>query len=178
MKLYFAVVFIFLALIAIAQPLPPRAAVPTASVTLAWDASPDASVTGYEIHFGVRSGIYTNHVTVGNTTTATITGLPMGSTYYFAATAYNATGDVSPFSNEAVYVPTGGGGGTNRPVLLIGVANWYIDWQSVVGVTNVLQWSTNMATWTDYISFVGTNGTTRVIVPNDSPHKDWRTTTR
>jgi hypothetical protein len=78
------------------------------SVTLAWDASPDVSVTGYRIYYGPASGVYTNSATVGNVTTATMNGLADGATYFFAATAYNAGGDESLFSNETTYtVPAG-----------------------------------------------------------------------
>ena len=38
------------------------------SVTLAWDASPDASATGYRVYYGGASGVYTNSATVGNVT--------------------------------------------------------------------------------------------------------------
>ena len=73
------------------------------NVTLAWDASPDASAVGYRIYYGPASGVYTNSAAVGNVTSATLAGLVDGVTYFFAATAYNASGDESLFSNEANY---------------------------------------------------------------------------
>ena len=76
-----------------------------ASVTLAWDASPDASVTGYRIYFGPASGAYTNSVAVGNVTNATLTNLKAGAIYYFAATAHDGSGLESAFSNETSYTP-------------------------------------------------------------------------
>ena len=77
------------------------------SVTLAWDASPDASVTGYRIYYGAASLSYTNSTTVGNVTNATLTGLVAGTTYFFAATALNSTNVESDFSNETTFtVPT------------------------------------------------------------------------
>lgn len=76
-----------------------------ASVTLAWDASPDASVTGYRIYFGPASGAYTNSVAVGNVTNATVTSLKAGAIYYFAATAHDGSGLESAFSNETSYTP-------------------------------------------------------------------------
>lgn len=79
------------------------AAQPPRSVTLAWDASPDPSVTGYRVYFGVRSGTYTNSAAVGKVLTATLTNLTAGVTYYFAATAYDSSGTESTFSNEALY---------------------------------------------------------------------------
>ncbi len=75
----------------------------TGSVTLAWDASPDASVTGYRIYYGAASLSYTNSTTVGNVTNATLTGLVAGATYFFAATALNSTNVESGFSNETTY---------------------------------------------------------------------------
>lgn len=70
------------------------------SVTLTWDASPDASVIGYNIYYGGSSGVYTNEINVGNVTSATIYGLVAGVTYYFTATAYYGDGTESVFSNE------------------------------------------------------------------------------
>ena len=78
-----------------------------AGVTLAWDPSPDASVVGYRIYYGVAMGSYTNSAAVGNGTNATLTGLTVGVTYYFAATAYDGTGLESVFSNETSYTPPG-----------------------------------------------------------------------
>ena len=73
------------------------------SVTLAWDASPDATVTGYRIYLGPSTGNYTNSIAVGNTLTATLTNLLQGTRYYFAATAYDNSGVESVFSNEVNY---------------------------------------------------------------------------
>ena len=78
------------------------------SVTLAWDASADVNVTGYRVYYGVASATYTNSAAVGNVTSATLASLSDGVTYYFAVTAYDATGTESDFSNEATYtVPAG-----------------------------------------------------------------------
>lgn len=78
-----------------------------ASVRFAWDASPDASVTGYRLYWGIGSGSYTNSVSAGNNLSGTITGLTANVTYYFAATAYDANGIESPFSNEVrFHIPT------------------------------------------------------------------------
>jgi hypothetical protein len=78
------------------------------SVKLAWDASPDATVTGYRLYMGMQSGIYTNSFTVGNTLTSTIANLMPSLTYYFGAVAYNASGMESPFSNEVIYTTPNG----------------------------------------------------------------------
>lgn len=70
------------------------------SVTLAWDSSPDPTVVGYNIYSGVASGTYTNRVDAGNATTGNISNLVEGTTYFFAVTAYDASGLESDFSNE------------------------------------------------------------------------------
>ena len=75
----------------------------TQSVTLGWEPSLEPNVVGYRIYYGILSHDYTNHVTVENGTSATITGLVSGQTYYFAATTLNAQSQESDFSNEAMY---------------------------------------------------------------------------
>lgn len=71
-----------------------------ASASFAWDASPSPDVTGYRIYWGPSTRTYTNHVVIGNFLTGSVTNLSEGATYYFAATAYNAHGLESDFSNE------------------------------------------------------------------------------
>lgn len=79
----------------------------TSGVTLAWDASPDAGVTGYAVRYGTISSNYTFRADVGNVTSATISNLTEGVTYYFVAVAYTADGVESLPSNEVAYsVPT------------------------------------------------------------------------
>lgn len=71
-----------------------------AQVSLAWDPSPGPDIVGYKIHFGKVSRAQTESVDVGNATSYTLMGLPEGTTYYFAATAYDLYGRESVFSNE------------------------------------------------------------------------------
>jgi hypothetical protein len=73
------------------------------SVNLSWQPSPDTNVIGYNIYYGTSSRSYTNEISLGNTTSVTISGLVGGITYYFAATSYDSTGDESDFSNEISY---------------------------------------------------------------------------
>ncbi len=74
------------------------------SVTLAWNSSTTPDIAGYRIYVGGVSQNYTNVVDVGNTNSATVTGLVPGATYFFAATAYDSLGLESPFSGEIMYV--------------------------------------------------------------------------
>jgi hypothetical protein len=81
----------------------PFAVLEAASVKLSWDPSPDVPVAGYAIYYGATSHMYTDKISLGNATSVTISNLVAGTTYYFAATAYDAAGLESPFSNEAMY---------------------------------------------------------------------------
>lgn len=78
-------------------------------VTLQWDPGTDTSITGYKINYNVDS-VTTPFSGTGAAqgaspydasmvTTATLTGLDPGKSYYFAVTAYNASGAESPYSN-------------------------------------------------------------------------------
>lgn len=75
---------------------------PGASATLAWDPVQDPTVTAYYVHFGTRSrnqtgGVYDEKISA-TSTTATVTNLEPGTTYFFAVTSYN--GLESPYSQE------------------------------------------------------------------------------
>lgn len=72
-------------------------------VQLAWDPSPDPQVTGYMLYYGMASGQYSVSVDTGPATGAALSGLEAAQTYYFAALAYDAAGEHSPFSNEVNY---------------------------------------------------------------------------
>jgi hypothetical protein len=66
---------------------------------LAWDANLDAPA-GYRVHVGTESGAYSEAYDVGDATTFRYTDGVPGTLYYFAVVAYNANGEVSPYSNE------------------------------------------------------------------------------
>jgi hypothetical protein len=55
------------------------------------------------VYYGVVSGTYTNVVSVGNVTNATLTGLVEGTTYYISATAVDNLGQESDFAPEVSY---------------------------------------------------------------------------
>jgi hypothetical protein len=88
-----------------------------AQVTLAWDANSDP-VAGYRLYYGHSSRNYQTNVNVGNATTYTWSGLADGQTYYFAATAYDASNNQSDYSEELVchtITPSSGTGGSVSP---------------------------------------------------------------
>ena len=67
---------------------------------IAWDPSPDPSVTGYIVHLGPNSRTYPIEIDVGAATSYSLSGLPPGKTHYIAVTAYDAAGRESSYSNE------------------------------------------------------------------------------
>jgi hypothetical protein len=74
-----------------------------AGVSLAWNANPEADITGYRVSYGTTSGVYQNVVSVGTNPTASISGLNEGTTYFFAVSALNQAGLQSPLSSQISY---------------------------------------------------------------------------
>ena len=48
------------------------------TLTVAWDMSPEPQVVGYFVHIGTESGVYTQRIDVGNTTTYVLTTAVIG----------------------------------------------------------------------------------------------------
>jgi hypothetical protein len=118
------------------------------SVTLVWAPSSDPNASGYNVYFGTTSHNYTSMVTVGNTTSATIPGLTPGTTYYFAITTYDMSGNESVFSSEVSYlVPTI----IPTTTTMTSVADFGGQFGFVVngvpGTQYVVQASTNLTDW-------------------------------
>ncbi len=101
-------------------------------VTLAWDASPSTDAVGYRIHFGTNAGNYSFVTNVGLVRTQTVV-VPHTGRWFFAATAVDANGIESPFSNQVQWEakPT-------APVVQSGA--W-------VRLTPVIERSTNLVSW-------------------------------
>ena len=64
----------------------------TNAIGLAWIASSTPGVVGYQIFYGTVSGAMTNSITVGNVTSANVSGLVSGQTYFLTIIALTATG--------------------------------------------------------------------------------------
>ena len=73
------------------------------SVDLAWDPCVGAGILGYRLYQGGASRVYTNVTATGPVTNNTVSDLIEGATYFFAVTAYNASGLESEFSKEITY---------------------------------------------------------------------------
>jgi len=75
-----------------------------AQVTLAWDRNTEIDLARYKIYYGTGSRVYNWFIDVGNFTSYTVTGLADGSTYFFAATAYDTSNIESTYSGEVSYI--------------------------------------------------------------------------
>ena len=73
------------------------------SVRLAWDANSEPNIAGYVLHYGKTQGQPTQSLEVGNATTATVSSLADGTTYFFTVTARDTSGLESAPSNEVSY---------------------------------------------------------------------------
>lgn len=69
-----------------------------ADVALHWDPIP--GVQGYRVHYGTKSGEYTQVIDVGASTKAQLTDLQPGRLHFCAVTSYTASGLESEFSYE------------------------------------------------------------------------------
>ena len=81
------------------------ATVYSASVQLAWDASPDSTVTGYALYITSTNG--TVRQNVGMALIDTVSNLVADVTYSFYVVAYNADAVESVPSNTLLYTPPG-----------------------------------------------------------------------
>jgi hypothetical protein len=80
---------------------------PSAQIQLRWDppttkadGNPLTDIVGYKIHYGQRSRTYAFTKIVGNQTSAGVSGLVPGRTYFFAVTAHDSAGNESSLSDE------------------------------------------------------------------------------
>ena len=104
-------------------------------VRLAWDASPSPDVVGYRIHFGTNAGNYSFVTNVGLVRTQTVV-VPHTGRWFFAATAVDANGMESPFSNQVQWE-----GKPTAPV---------VQSETWVRLTPVIERSTNLVSWQNF----------------------------
>ena len=98
-----------------------------AQVTLAWDPNTESDLAGYRVHYGTASGSYTSHTDVHNVTSFTVTGLTAGQTYYFAATAYDTSGNESGYSNPLSYAVPAANGAPTTPATPTGASSALVN---------------------------------------------------
>ncbi len=81
---------------------PTTSAPKTATATVSWNPNTEADLAGYRIYVGTRSGSYgvVGPFEVTNSTSFTVPSLPTGTTYYFAVSAFDKSGNESTKSAE------------------------------------------------------------------------------
>ena len=112
------------------------------SVTLAWNASPSPEVTGYRVYYGTNSRSYSVVTNAGMVLTQTVV-LPHLGRWFFAATAHDALGLESEFSNEVEWEARPGspvvqGEPWVRLSPVIERSTNQVDWVSVTGAPTFL----------------------------------------
>ncbi|MEP6890825.1 MAG: fibronectin type III domain-containing protein, partial [Nitrospirota bacterium] len=78
---------------------------PGGSAIVSWNANTEADLSGYRVYYGTSSRNYLNSISVGKVTSATITGLTVGTTYYIAVKAVDTSGNLSGYSAEVTKRP-------------------------------------------------------------------------
>ena len=112
------------------------------NVTLTWDASPSASVAGYRVYYGTNSRAYGFVTNAGLGQTQRV-ALPCPGRWFFAATAYDAIGLESDFSNEVQWEARPGspalhGDAVVRLAPVIERSTNQVDWSSLTGAPTFL----------------------------------------
>jgi hypothetical protein len=69
-------------------------------VRVSWAENSESDVAGYKVYYGTTSRNYQLHVDTGAFTSVEIDGLCSGTSYYFAVTAYDNSGNESAYSLE------------------------------------------------------------------------------
>lgn len=87
----------------------------TASINLAWNRNQEPNIAGYRIYYGEASGLYSETQDAGNEVTATVANLMIGTTYYFALSAYDENTFESPRSDEISQIA--GAGASPSPTI-------------------------------------------------------------
>jgi hypothetical protein len=143
------------------------------NVTLAWNASADPVVAGYNIYYGGTSRVYTNKTSIGLATNLTISNLVSGMTYYFTATTHGAAGVESAFAGEVSYtVP--------MPLQLsgssMGKSIFSFILNGPIGSSYVIQMSTDLAHWLPFsTNTIPPGGSISIADPNpNSAQKFYR----
>ncbi len=93
-------------------------------VTLAWDSNRDPGIAGYKVYCGTSTRDYSASYDAGLVYSYAVSDLQAGTTYYFAATAYDRHGNESAFSEEVTYVAPAP---NNPPIAQEGVFSTHQD---------------------------------------------------
>ncbi len=120
-------------------------------VTLAWNASMDAGVVGYQVYGGTVSSNYSLSLNLGLVTSQVFTGLVEGATYYFAVREFDALGNQSGMSAQVSYqVPVTPVAVVTNPVVVLPVLKAVTNLTVVANPANsnsvILSWKASQDT--------------------------------
>ncbi|HWW01928.1 MAG TPA: fibronectin type III domain-containing protein [Candidatus Acidoferrum sp.] len=133
----------------------PFAAWGQSRVALAWDASRGGAIAGYRLYSGVANQSYSTMEDVGNATTATVSNLVAGMTYYFAVTAYDPAGLESAFSAEVGYtVPSTPAAPVSLQLSFTETGEVLLTGSAPPGYVYDVQVSSDLSSWTSVGSVV------------------------
>jgi len=96
-------------------------------ITVVWDANSESDIAGYILFYGTSSSNYSNSIDVGNNTQYTLSDLIDGTTYYFAAKAYDTANNKSDYSEELIYTLPAANSAPNTPSKPTGPSNGFIQ---------------------------------------------------
>lgn len=141
----------------LAAPLPPER---RGKLDIWWKPSTDTNTIGYRLYYGTNQGVYTDVLNVGSVTNAAITGLNEGTRYYVVARAYNA--DFTPG------FPSNEGSAVTGIYISMAQYSWTIQAYGLLGRTNRMQVSTNMANWRTILTWMGNGQLTNALHTNSA----------
>lgn len=70
-----------------------------AKIQASWNANTESDLAGYKLYYGTSKDKLSNVIDVGKVTSYTSPDLAAGDTYYFAVSAYDASGNESELSD-------------------------------------------------------------------------------
>ncbi len=119
-----------------------------APITLRWDASPDSSVRGYAVYYGVVDQPSRTRLDVGLNLSATLVDLTVGVSYSIYVVSYNEVGVESVPSNQVTFTapapPI-----SNLTLTRLANGNMRLSWNAPPNTTNrvVYAASPNATLW-------------------------------
>lgn len=84
------------------------------TLKISWQPNAEADLAGYYVYYGLKDRPLGGRINVGRQTQYTLQNLQAGETYHIAITAFDQTGNESPFSQQASARVAGGSAEEDR----------------------------------------------------------------
>lgn len=139
------------------------------ATVLEWNSPTDPQIAGYKAYIGQESRRYLKVLDVRQQNWVTLSGLDPGTTYYLSATAYDANGFESDFSEEIPYTPPIDGASSVMIPFAFesGSSGVILRMSGLPGQRCWIVASTDLKTWTQIRSFTfSDNSMVEVTDPN------------